>query len=231
MLIRFIYILGILLIPLFIIPNTVCLVVDSYSLYKYGFNKYGISEITGINNDQLDTVAKKMIDYFDGKIQSPQLMVANNKGYFELYSDKELIHLEDVRKIIELFKTMQLVALLLLIILGIILYVRRGIYQVLKALQLGSIIILGIMAVLIAWSLIDFDSIFLLFHLVSFSNNLWILDPSKDYLIMMFPEGFFNDAAILIISAIIIQAVILCTPAFVLTKIQNARNKEMRHAR
>jgi integral membrane protein (TIGR01906 family) len=72
--------------------------------------------------------------------------------------------------------------------------------------------------VLIIWALIDFDGLFLLFHYISFSNNLWILDPSKDYLIMMFPEGFFNDAAILIVSTIIGVAVIIWIAAFLVNK-------------
>jgi len=216
MLNKLIIVLWILAVPLFIVSNTVCFVVDSLCLYKYEFNKYHISEMTGISNDQLDTVAQRMIDYYDGKTPSPQLTVSISRGRFDLYSEKELIHLEDVKKIIEIFKTVQLVTFLILIILGTILFLRTGLFQLLKTLRVGSIILLGLMAVLIAWSLIDFDSIFLLFHLVSFNNNLWILDPSKDYLIMMFPEGFFYDAAILIISTIIVQAVVLCIPAFLL---------------
>ncbi|MDD2471668.1 MAG: DUF1461 domain-containing protein, partial [Dehalococcoidales bacterium] len=34
--------------------------------------------------------------------------------------------------------------------------------------------------------------------LISFSNDLWLLDPAKDYLIMMFPQGFWADAALLV---------------------------------
>lgn len=220
---KLIVVLWVFSLPLFIVSNTVCFVVDSFGLYKYGFNKYHIGETTGISNDQLDTVAQRMIEYYDGKIPSPQLTVTTSKGNFSLYSEKELIHLEDVRKIIEMFKNMQLVTFLMLIMLGIILFIRTGLFQLLKALRLGSIILLVFMSVLITWSLIDFDSIFLLFHLVSFNNNLWLLDPSKDYLIMMFPEGFFYDAAILITSAIIIQAVVLCIPAFLLKGVKGTK--------
>ena len=42
-------------------------------------------------------------------------------------------------------------------------------------------------------ALVGFDRLFLYFHLVSFSNDLWILDPRHDYLIAMFPQGFFFD--------------------------------------
>ena len=45
--------------------------------------------------------------------------------------------------------------------------------------------------------LLNFDQLFLQFHLFSFSNEYWQLDPTRDYLIMLFPQGFFFDAATL----------------------------------
>jgi uncharacterized membrane protein len=54
---------------------------------------------------------------------------------------------------------------------------------------------------------------------MSFSNDLWLLDPSKDYLIMMFPQGFFFDAAVFIIATIIIEALVLWLIAFTIRKI------------
>jgi len=120
----------------------------------------------------------------------------------QLYNEKELTHLEDVLKIVSLFHFMQIVSLILFLVLGIAVYLRMGINKILKGLEIGSIIAAAFTAVLITWALIDFDDLFLLFHYISFSNNLWILDPSKDYLIMMFPEGFFNDAAMFIVTTI-----------------------------
>jgi len=45
-------------------------------------------------------------------------------------------------------------------------------------------------------TMLGFDQLFLKFHLISFTNKLWQLDPAKDYLIMLFPQGFFYDAAL-----------------------------------
>jgi len=70
----------------------------------------------------------------------------------------------------------------------------------------------------VGWSLIDFNSLFYLFHIVSFSNELWLLDPSKDYLIRMFTEGFFYDAAIMVTATIMVEAVILGIAVLVIEK-------------
>jgi integral membrane protein (TIGR01906 family) len=43
-----------------------------------------------------------------------------------------------------------------------------------------------------------FDTLFLTFHRLSFSNDFWLLDPRTDYLVMMFPQGFWFDATVLV---------------------------------
>jgi len=45
-------------------------------------------------------------------------------------------------------------------------------------------------------TLLGFDQLFWQFHLISFANELWMLDPATDYLIMLFPQGFWYDATI-----------------------------------
>ena len=41
-----------------------------------------------------------------------------------------------------------------------------------------------------------FSALFSQFHFLSFSNDLWMLDPRTDRLIQLFPLGFFFDAAL-----------------------------------
>ena len=90
--------------------------------------------------------------------------------------------------------------------------------ELLKSIQVGAAITGAFTLILVIWSLIDFQSLFILFHKLSFSNNLWILDPTKDYLIMMFPEGFFNDVAISMVLSIIVVSIVVWFIAFVLRR-------------
>ena len=53
---------------------------------------------------------------------------------------------------------------------------------------------MGLVALVGLISLVAFDQLFLLFHRVSFANDFWQLDPRRDFLVMMFPEGFWLDA-------------------------------------
>jgi integral membrane protein (TIGR01906 family) len=45
-------------------------------------------------------------------------------------------------------------------------------------------------------ALFDFDWLFWQFHLISFANDFWLLDPTRDYLVMLFPQGFWYDVTL-----------------------------------
>ncbi len=196
-------------IPVLIISGTVNVYAHSADLYKYGFNKYHISTVTGISNEQLNGVAKGMVDFFSGKAPSPQAMVSVKGIDRQVYSQKELVHLDDVRGIISFFKTLQISAILAFLAAGATVFAVLGARRLLRGIFVGAAATVFVMGLLVAWALIDFNSLFYLFHIVSFSNELWLLDPSKDYLIMMFTESFFYDAAIMVIATIIAEAIIL----------------------
>lgn len=206
-------------IPVFIISSTVNIITTSMDLYRYDFAKYGISNVTRISNAQLEDAAKMMIKYFNGQSDTPQVTVTKNGKPSPLYNNKELIHLEDVRKITDIFRVSQVVSIILLFACGLLLYFRDSVTSLLTGLRKGAIIALGFTGILVVWALIDFDSLFLVFHLMSFNNDLWLLDPRTDYLIMMFPEGFFNDAALLVVGSIILESVLLLVAALVIQRV------------
>jgi integral membrane protein (TIGR01906 family) len=56
---------------------------------------------------------------------------------------------------------------------------------------------------------VDFGDAFVQFHLVAFSNDLWILDPTRDHLLMLFPEGFWFDATMRIAGLTALEAAAL----------------------
>jgi integral membrane protein (TIGR01906 family) len=86
----------------------------------------------------------------------------------------------------------------------------------LKGFQAGAVVTVVFLGSIMLWALMDFNSIFYFFHILSFSNDLWLLDPATDYLIMMFPSGFFFDSAILIVVTIIAVAILIWFAAYVM---------------
>ena len=56
---------------------------------------------------------------------------------------------------------------------------------------------------------VGFDSLFLKFHQLSFANDFWRLDPRTDYLVHIFPQGFWFDATVWVMIRVIVTALIL----------------------
>ena len=50
----------------------------------------------------------------------------------------------------------------------------------------------------------------MVFHHLFFDNDLWILDPAKDNLINLLPEGFFSDTAFRIGEIFLLMELAMC---------------------
>lgn len=197
--------------PVLLITGTIGWEVNELRLYEYGFSKYEIGAATGLDSQQLRTVAQRLINYFDLRIDTPQVEVNKNGLAFDIFNERELIHLGDVRSLIQRDYWVQRGALLLMVICALALFfgLKSGWRILVRGLFWGSTITLGLMIVLAVWAFFGFEQFFIMFHLVSFSNQYWMLDPSTDYLIRLFPEGFFYDAALLGYAVVILEALLI----------------------
>ncbi len=101
--------------PALLISATAITYSYSLSLYENGFSKYNISWVTGINPEQLHQAAGALIDYFKKLRDTPQIRVTIKGKELNLYSEKELLHLKDVRDIIDMFRTILIVSAVLLL--------------------------------------------------------------------------------------------------------------------
>jgi integral membrane protein (TIGR01906 family) len=213
-------------VPVLLFTGTIRGEVNAISVYEYGFDKYDISQATGIDGLQLRSVAKRLIDYFDMRVDTPQMVVVREGEESRLFNERELIHLQDVRNLIQLDYRVQIGALFLIIIFALILFfVFRVRWMLLKGLFWGGLITAGLMIVLAIWSFVGFQQFFILFHLISFSNEFWMLDPARDYLIRLFPEGFFFDAAVFGFGAIIVEALIVIGATLGTLKLATGKKK------
>jgi integral membrane protein (TIGR01906 family) len=189
--------LFILCLPVLLITTSVRIAVNSSELYRYGFNKYDISQVTGISPAELDKVATGLITYFNNSDEYINLTITKDGRPFVLFNQKEVGHLKDVKGLFRLVYRLLLGTLVYAFLYAALSYAlwkekRRVAWGLVggSALTLGILIILGLMIQ------VNFEWFFYEFHLISFANNLWQLDPATDYLIMLFPEGFWYEATL-----------------------------------
>jgi integral membrane protein (TIGR01906 family) len=183
--------------PVMLLTASVTWTVNNASLYRFGFDKYDVGETTGLEQTELKKAADGLIDYFNSGEELIDVTVMKNGKAFQLFNEREISHLKDVKGLFRAIYWLLLGTLVYsLAYAGVSLFLwkdRRGLAQ---GLVYGSGLTLLLMAALGIGALIDFDGLFRQFHLISFTNDLWMLNPATDYLIMLFPRGFWYDAAL-----------------------------------
>ena len=201
-----------LCLPILLLTASIGWTTNSLWLYKYGFAKYQISQTTGLAEAELDKAARGLISYFNSGEEDISLTVVKAGEPFELFNQREVVHLKDVKGLIRLDYWALLGTLIYVLgYTGVSLFRQRreGWQRLAWRVVSGSSLTLTLMLALGLGMLLGFDQLFLQFHLLSFANDFWQLDPTRDYLVILFPQGFWFDATLFTALATVGMSVIL----------------------
>jgi integral membrane protein (TIGR01906 family) len=192
--------LFILCLPLLLLTAGLRVPASSAWLYYALFNKYEVGVTTGFDGPALKAAAHGLVGYFNSGEEYIDLTVTKNGQPFTVFNEREIIHLKDVKKLFELdLHVLEATGVFALAYaLFSILGGRRRRATLARAALYGAGLTMGLMAAMGVGMLFDFDSLLWRFHLVSFANDFWLLDPTRDYLIMLITHGFMYDAAFIV---------------------------------
>ena len=189
--------LFVLSLPVLLLTASIGWAVNSSWLYKSGFERYDVSQTSGLAESELEKAATGLISYFNSAEEYISLTVEKDGEPLELFKQREVAHLKDVKGLIRLDYQVLLGTLIyVLAYAGVSLFRRRDWRKLMWGVVGGSGLTLILILALGLSALLNFEQLFLQFHLISFANELWMLDPTTDYLIMLFPQGFWYDAAL-----------------------------------
>lgn len=197
-------------VPVFLITLTIQGLVGAQALYDYGFRKYDIAREVGISQQDLErVVAPAFIHYFRSNQESLQIHVLAKGQERDLFTEREIVHMRDVKGLVRLDGRLMWASFAIgagYLLAGVLL-VRRGFgLRLARRAMAGGALTIVLLAALGIGLLVGFDSLFVQFHLISFSNDFWLLDPAQNYLVAMFTEGFFQDAALLFATLVLVEA-------------------------
>lgn len=190
-------VLFVIAVPLLLIAGSVAWAVNDGGLYRRGFIRYDISLYTGIPAADLERIGGDLRRYFNSAQEPLQVRAAVFGMERDLFNAREVAHMRDVKRLI--WGTYAVAAIAGLYLLAAIAagFVRQGktfIPRLARLLLAGGLTTLALIAAVGGFALVGFDALFLLFHRISFANDLWQLNPRTDYLLIMFPLGFWFDA-------------------------------------
>ncbi len=194
-------VLLVIAVPIFLVTTNVRIVINSGWLYSHGFDKYDVASDTCIDKPELMRIAREFKRYFNDDEERLNVRATVCGEERPLFEDREIAHMVDVKGLVKGVGRLQEITFVYMAataILGVLLLGRTATVRLLaRGFLFGSLLTLGLLAALGLASIAGFDALFTQFHLISFSNDFWILDPTH-YLVRIFPEGFFLDATLIV---------------------------------
>ena len=200
----------VLLLPLLIIGTSLRGLVTDRDFMLRGFEDNQVASTTGLDDAQLRRIADAFVAYFEGPRGQIQLQVTAFGQSRPLFNDREVAHMEDVQALIQFFLRMQLIAAAAVAIrLAVAVVFDRSAAPLGRDMVWATGLMVALVVLVGALSLLDFDALWTRFHQIAFRNDLWQLDPSRDYLIMLFPEPFWFAATIRMATSVALQTVLV----------------------
>jgi len=200
--VRVFWFLIIICIPLVIIFSNLLLLIFNPRSYFDIYEKTSVYR--QIDRQAANQATKELIDYFKDK---------NNfdPNYF---SGQAILHLRDVKKLINLVEVSTLILTGVLLISSSYLVFKKKLHFLKNAFLYGSIATFIISLIFTILLVFSFQNAFLLFHKIAFTNNLWLFNES-DNLIKLFPIAFFAVFTKKLLINIIAISVVISTASFV----------------
>ena len=190
-------------------------------IYEFNWDRNNISYRSNLTNNELDQVSDQIKDYFKNDDEKITINIERNKS-INLFNQREIDHMVDVKNLIKftlLFERISLVIIFFTLIISSYINGLKEIQRVLIQIIYKSFIIWsGIILLIISGMVINFNYTFTLFHKIFFRNDLWILDPRNDYLLILFPERFFLEICIIILLLFTLINFFLLSVTWVLRK-------------
>ncbi len=205
----------VLALPVFLFFANLIWVTLDVGTYEHMLFDYGAAERTGLSAGELKAVAGALAAHFrDGTPIA--LTVAKGGQQAPLFSEREIVHLRDIHDLVQ-FGLRALAALAGYFVVFAALGSRwwRGRYWPTLAwhVRLGALLTLGVLVALGLLAVFAFQQLFLVFHLVSFPNDFWLLDPQQHYLINLFSQRFALDTTLWVVGMTAGEALLLALAA------------------
>ena len=165
------------------------------------FSAHARTAGAGVGAAEYPAISDALSGYLAGRQESPEPALPGETSG-GVFSQNEIVHLSDVRELMGLSAKLAYGFAALLAGASSLFLRARMLRREAFALDLAGAALLGLYAAVAAslllavWSALDFERAFTLLHRVAFRNELWLLDPRQDLLIMLMPLPFFQAYAL-----------------------------------
>ena len=199
---KFLGVIKALLIALIILSGAIALPVLFRPFFYWHIEPMELGKDLGLTFNQIKTAYDHMMDFCTGRTDVFSVGVLP-------WSESGMAHFADVKQLFLLDLWVLVIASALLILLCLV--NRRKILLAGHCPGFWSAVGLGAGFALVGGlAATDFDRAFTVFHSLFFpGKGNWLFDPNEDPIILLLPQEFFRNCALLILSVIMLTCLIL----------------------
>ncbi len=162
----------------------------------------------GLEREERLRLAKASIAFLNLPRDLDRLRVLRLPNGERAYDERELSHMDDVKRVYDRITWGALVALVVALACGWVLYRQAGGAAMWGALSDGGLVTLMLLFTLGLWMLLSWEDFFTALHRVFFEGESWVFAYS-DTLIRLFPMRFWQDAGIYVTTLVAGSAFLL----------------------
>ena len=188
-------------IALLLVTSAVRVSANSLWLYEQLFERNDVPQRTGISMDGLRDIGGQILDYFGSDAEPLDVRTTINGVEVSLFGDDENAHMADVKQLfIKTYMVQTFAGLTAFVILLVTAYrFRRSALVPISAwLKHGALVVAGGILVVGVAATVAFNQVFLLFHYIGFPQGNFTFNSRDDYLVRVFPNGFWSDMTFVI---------------------------------
>ena len=185
------------------------------NFYKNFYEKENLAPSINTTSSELINNTENLLAYLKGN-------TSLNKNWF---SDKDILHMIDVKNLYNVSFKVMIFCLIIFVITTIIIIITKKtktLLYITKTFNKTLVIFILLIVTLAGIIAYNFNSFWIRFHTILFSNDLWLLSPDESNLIKMVPEEFFISLiTIIIIHIFIVFTLLLITNIIVKRKLNS----------
>ncbi|MGB7595316.1 MAG: TIGR01906 family membrane protein [Erysipelotrichaceae bacterium] len=207
---------GVLLILVLLLTS-----IDVFSLDRAFFlseyKKLDVAADIGVSEADLVKSTDVLLGYLRNTRKDLNVTVTIDGTPRQMFNQKEIDHMVDVKVLYRnaiLFRNLSLIIGSVIGVLMFAMYRRKAIRLLSRGIVNASIVFGVILAFVAVYASVDFYGFWTQFHQLFFRNNLWLLDPNTDNLILMVPEPFFFALVFRIVGGFTLSLILINVLAY-----------------
>lgn len=194
------------------------------NFYKTEYTKLNTASSMGMSQESLDKTTEVLLDYIQNKRDNIDIIVEVNGFEREVFNEKEKLHMIDVQVLYENamnVRNILFIVFLVSLLIGVYIDKKNSLKNYSRSFLQSIAIVFSFLFAISFYAIVDFDSFWIRFHYIFFTNDLFFLDPTTDLLIQMVPSQFFFDLVFKTVVSFVLIMALLSVICFYLRRREN----------